>query len=497
MSHVLANYEDSTRVFPASAPMVRPNQPWSLNHVTSGCSPSPYRDDLFGPEFASTVFASEPVHNVVHREELVRDGSGFLSHRAEGERQSEFLASTDNWFRPVTTKTGPDGALYVADMYRFVLEHPEWISPETQARLDLRAGSDKGRIYRVVPENAKRRPIPNLASKSPIELVAAMDSVNGWQRDVAQRLMVQKADNSADKELSRLLALTHAPQVRVQAMATLGLLGALKREQVAALLTDPHPGVRCEALRQSESLAGPGDEGLFNALAALTADSDGSVRLQAAFSIGAWPPEKSEPSLRQLVAREDTDESIRTAIMSSLRPESVLFTQLNANTTIPKAAAMVALTPSSADRAQVIAAYDGIEKLEGDPARGHHHFQTLCSACHRLRGEGNEVGPDLGMVGDKPVNWLVNAILDPGQAVEARYRAWAINLKSGETLDGVVSAETGNNLVVRLAGGVEHAVLRSEISGMAPLKGSLMPNGFESAMKPQGLADLIRWIRRP
>ena len=109
----------------------------------------PYRDDLFGPEFVTTVFASEPVHNVVHREVLVRDGAGFTSHRAAGEEQSEFLASTDNWFRPITTKTGPDGALYVADMYRFVLEHPEWISPEMQARLDLRAGDYRVRVYLV------------------------------------------------------------------------------------------------------------------------------------------------------------------------------------------------------------------------------------------------------------------------------------------------------------------------------------------------------------
>jgi putative membrane-bound dehydrogenase-like protein len=121
VSRVLANYDDSTRVYPVSREMVRPNQPWALNHVTSACSASPYRDDLFGPEFASSVFIGEPVHNAVHREVLHRDGSVFSSRRASGEARSEFLASTDNWFRPVTVRTGPDGALYVADMYRFVL----------------------------------------------------------------------------------------------------------------------------------------------------------------------------------------------------------------------------------------------------------------------------------------------------------------------------------------------------------------------------------------
>ncbi|MBL9126693.1 MAG: VCBS repeat-containing protein, partial [Verrucomicrobiales bacterium] len=115
VSRVLANYENSTRVFPASEAQVRPNQPWSLNHVTSGCSPSPYRDDWFGPDFSTSVFICEPVHNVVHREVLYPDGAVWGSRRAAGEETSEFLASTDNWFRPVTVRTGPDGALYVAD----------------------------------------------------------------------------------------------------------------------------------------------------------------------------------------------------------------------------------------------------------------------------------------------------------------------------------------------------------------------------------------------
>jgi putative membrane-bound dehydrogenase-like protein len=527
--HVLANYDDSTRVFPASAPMVRPNQPWSLNHVTSACSACPYRDDLFGPEFATSVFISEPVHNAIHREVLERNGAGFESRRASGEEQSEFLASTDNWFRPVTLKTGPDGALYIADMYRFVLEHPEWISQEMQARLDLRAGEDKGRIYRVVPEsltgktlrggqaafgvppsggfrarppeggtpNLKlRRPIPNLARLNSRELVAAMNSPNGWQRDTAQRLLFERADQSVSELLKNLLTITHAPQVRLQALATLGMLGTLTSETLTAALADPHPGVRCEALRQCETMAGKSDA-VFSTVAALASDGDAAVRLQAAFSLGAWPSEKSEPLLRELAARDDADEILRIAVMSSLQPESALFGQLNQKTPIPKPAAAVSLKPSSADRAQVLASYAGVEKLTGDPARGRQHFQNLCATCHRLRGEGHAVGPDLGMAATKPVDWLLTTILDPSQAIEARYRAWTITLTSAEELSGLISAETANNVVIRMAGGVDHAVLRSDIAALEPSKLSLMPTGFESAMKPQDMADLLSWLRAP
>jgi len=497
VQHTLANYPDSTRVFPASSPLVRPNQPWSLNHVTSGCSPTPYRDTLFGPEFATSVFASEPVHNAVHREVLESDRDGFTSHRAKGEEASEFLASTDNWFRPVTTRTGPDGALYIADMYRFSLEHPEWISPEMLARMDVRAGSDRGRIYRVVPDGVRLRPVPNLARLDTAGLVAALDSVNGWQRDMAQRLLVQRADSVSTDPLRALLSADHAPQVRLQALATLGLLRALTTPVLVGALNDPHPGVRAEALRQSEALAGA-DPALFDAVASLASDPAGAVRLQAAFSLGSWPAEAVEPVLTRLAARDDSTDLLRIAIQSSLRPSSALFQALKTQTPLPKAADLpVPRTHPTADRAQVVAQYQSSAALVGDAERGHRQFQALCLPCHRLRGEGNEVGPDLGMVGDKAPDWLITAILDPDQAVEARYRAWTVTLKSGDTLSGLISAETANNVVLKLPGGTEHAILRGEIATLTPTRNSLMPAGLETAMKPQDLADLLRWLRHP
>lgn len=497
VKHDLANYENSTRVFPASPAMVRPNQPWSLNHVTSACSPCPYRDDYFGPDFATSVFISEPVHNAVHREVLAREGAGFVSHRVTGEEQSEFLASTDNWFRPTTLKIGPDGALYIADMYRFVIEHPEWISPEMQARLDLRAGADKGRIYRVVLEGQKRRVVPNLAQMGTLELVGAIDSVNGWQRDTAQRLLTEQKNPSAGAALRELLTVAHAPQVRIQALATLAQLGSLSAEDVTAALSDPHPAVRCETLRQSERLAGSSDA-LFTAVAALAADSDASVRLQAAYSLGAWPPEKNGPLLLQLAASDAADDSIRVAIMTSLRPENPLFAKLSAKAPIAaQAATVVALKPSSSDRAKIITDYAKVDEAKGNAQHGQQRFQALCTPCHRLRGEGHEVGPDLGMVGTKPKDWLLNAILDPNQSVEPRYRVWTIALQTGTVVNGIVTAETANNIVLRLAGGVDQAVLRSEIDSMEQTKLSLMPLGFETELKPQDMADLLRWLHSP
>ena len=124
------------------------------NRPTAACGLGIYRDDRLGPEYHGNAFTCEPVNNLVHRQMLSASGVTFTSRRAEDEQDREFLASTDPWFRPVQVRTGPDGALWVVDMYRYVIEHPIWIPPDTLATLDPRAGSDMGRIYRIVPDGA-------------------------------------------------------------------------------------------------------------------------------------------------------------------------------------------------------------------------------------------------------------------------------------------------------------------------------------------------------
>ena len=134
-------------------------------------------------------------------------------------------------------------------------------------------------------------------------LVAALDSPNGWQRDRAMEQLVARRDPTAIGRLRALLQPSHRPQVRVQALATLGLLGAVDFPTLAAALGDPHPSVRCQALVQAERLA-PESRETFDAAAALAADPDPAVRLQTAFTLGQWPPALCEPVLRELATRD-------------------------------------------------------------------------------------------------------------------------------------------------------------------------------------------------
>ncbi len=304
-------------VFPTSRTLARFNDLHTANRFTSACSPIVYRDDLFGPHFENNAFVSEPVHNLVHREVMRPDGTTFKSQRAADEHESEFLTSSDNWFRPTMLRTGPDGSLWIADMYRYVIEHPEWIPDDWEKRLDLRAGHDRGRIYRMYPVGSRPRPIPRLDRLDTAGLVAALDSPSGWQRDMAQQMLLWRADRSAAPLLEKMAATSDRPLARLHALCTLDGLGTLEPPALLRALADPHPGVRRHAVRLCEPhLAKTSDLGA--AIAKLAADSDAQVRLQLAYTLGEWHDDRAGEALHRLAVADSRDPFISAAVVSSV-----------------------------------------------------------------------------------------------------------------------------------------------------------------------------------
>jgi putative membrane-bound dehydrogenase-like protein len=331
-------------VFPISRTLARFNDFDKLNRFTSACSPEIYRDELFqtvgwvsDPSILQSVaaaaedgrvedgrvgdpsysFVCEPVHNLVHCEVVTPAGVTFTSRRLDDEQQSEFLASTDNWFRPSMCRTGPDGALWIADMYRFVIEHPKWIPADWQRKLELRAGDDMGRIYRVVPANQAPRAMPRLDKLDTAGLVAALDSPNGWQRDMAQQMLLWKNDKTAVAPLETMAASAERATARLHALCTLDGLGALRAEIVSRALADNHLGVRRHAVRLSEPLLND-DPRLGKQLVAMCDDADPLVRLQVAYSLGFWADVQAGHALGTLALRSHDDPYQTAAVMSSL-----------------------------------------------------------------------------------------------------------------------------------------------------------------------------------
>lgn len=286
------------------------------NPWTSGSSVMVYRDTLFGPDFAENWIACEPVHNLVHREVLVPEGVTFSSRRAADEQDSEFLRSTDPMFTPVCLRTGPDGALWVADMHRLVLEHPHWLPAGWETSIDVRAGDKQGRIYRIYPQDKPPRRWRRLDRLDVAGLVALLESPNGWLRDKAQQLLVERQDRSAVKLLERATRGKTAAG-RLHALCTLDGLHALTPQVLERALADAHPGVRRHAARLAESpaLRSPRVEA---ALVALISDPQAPVRLQLAYTLGSCESSAVGQALGRLLLRDAGDPYIMTAAVSSL-----------------------------------------------------------------------------------------------------------------------------------------------------------------------------------
>jgi mono/diheme cytochrome c family protein len=283
------------------------------------------RAGRFGPEARGDVFVPEPGGNAVARFRVAVEGLDahavqLLSDDPDwGER--EFLASSDERFRPVNAAFGPDGALTVVDMYRGVIQHANYASDYLRAyvkRQGLEAPGELGRIWRVVPERGEAAPAPDVRRLSTRERVALLDHANGWLRDRAQRRLVHERDPAALPELRALARFS--PLGRLHALWTLDALGALDDPTWRAALADADPRVRRAALRCGERLlrADPSPARIESVLA-LARDPDAALRLQALFSLGELPAAKRPvAALLAAVAEAPGDALVRQAVLSSL-----------------------------------------------------------------------------------------------------------------------------------------------------------------------------------
>ncbi len=289
--------------------------------ATAACGLGIYRDDLLGPSYTGSPFTCEAVNLCVTRQVLEPRESSFAGSRAADETSSEFLASTDNWFRPVQARTGPDGAMWVVDMYRFVIEHPRWIPAAELTKLDVRAGDTLGRIYRVRPTGGAR-PAPRLDRLDTAGLVAALDSPNGWQRDLASQMLQWRGDKTATPLLEQAVKSSARPETRLEALCLLDVLGTLQPAVAHAALADRHPGVRRHAVRVAEKFLAS-NPALPETIASLAKDPDGQVRLQVAYSLGAWSDPRAGSALCALALAHAADPYLVAAALSSITERNI------------------------------------------------------------------------------------------------------------------------------------------------------------------------------
>ena len=222
-----------------------------LREFTSACSPFVYRGHYLGSDFAGNAFVCAPSANLVKRNLVLENGLYLEARHAYVDR--EFLASTDERFRPVFLNTGPDGALYIADMYRGVVQDNIYITPYLRKQVlerKLELPIHLGRIWRVASKVNPSGQKTDLSRSSNEELIELLANANGWYRDIAQRLLVERQDTNAIRPLKRFSASTDTPLLgRIHALWTLEGLGNRNPDTYFPFLEDPSEEIVVTALR--------------------------------------------------------------------------------------------------------------------------------------------------------------------------------------------------------------------------------------------------------
>ena len=646
------------RVYTAKSPQKRFHSFEQSGRFTSACSGMVYRDELLFPRGSERhAFTCEPFHNVVQHNIIFRKGPTFAARRDPAESKVDFIASKDRWFRPVMVRTGPDGALWVVDMYRYMIEHPQWLPKNGQDELRpyFRHGEKHGRIYRVFPAESAPRAWPRLSGSAPADLVDYLEHPNGWVRDTAHQQLVQSGEGKVAGGLRRLVRASGVALGRLHALCALDGIGQLDASTLEIALKDSHPGVRRQAVRLSAALAPSLLDGLEDSdpvvrlelavsarggadIARFAGDTDPWIAAAAMSSLDsknvisalesslespglfarltgqavAWkkgaeaaellgrylPGAKTGDKLRltsawlekadprstpaavldvvevaeEMAFDRSVSGELRAAAIALLnrvpgRAEISVLKLLGASEPFAVQAAAVRrvssfkpllegwprygpglraeilgralgrkewaadlldavaegvvrpgeldsstrqrlgvlgpgikkrvqqLLPASPDRLAVLKRYLPALGLKGDGGRGRVTFEKICAACHKLGGLGREAGPNLAALSNKTGEFLLQSIIDPNAAVEARFGLYAAATRDGRTFSGLVTSETGTQLSLVGADGKKMDILRGDLVEFRSMGTSFMPNGLERNLSPGDLADLIRFIQ--
>ena len=379
----------------------------TLNHFTASCGQSVFRGDRLPASLQGDLFICEPVGRLIRRAKMIDSSGEIILHNAYDKR--EFLASSDMNFRPINSATGPDGCLYIVDMYHGIIQESAWTKPDSYINPQIqRKGLDKninrGRIYRVVHDGYKPGPKPQLLKASNEDLVAYLAHPNGWWRDNAQRLLVIHADQSVVPALKKLALNEHSffqklafwkkgpnALTRLHALWTLDGLKAIDEPTILSALKDEDAEVKKAAIRISETFLSQNNTAVFNQLATLKADENAGVRIQLALSLRYSNDSAATHLLNELRTSNAGNPFIVKAATRSLDEKNDALADLRAST----------LGMDGEDRDLVF--------------EGANNFKQLCATCHGLDGKGvpSKLAPPLSgslrVNGDKEI--LVNLVL--------------------------------------------------------------------------------------
>jgi putative membrane-bound dehydrogenase-like protein len=322
----VAKIQHEAKVFPLSnaktasywGQLYRPTPNPVVGHegtFTSACGHLLFGGTALTSDHVGNFFICEPAQNLIQRQVMRPNGASFISEVPYTGR--EFVASPDIGFRPVFLGTGPEGALYIADMYRQEIDHPQYVPEQARQQLNFTGPVGTGRIWRVVKDGGDGTPNRNLPGTTVAELCRDLESPNAWWRDTAHRLLLERADAAAAPALEKLVSGAALPATRSRALWILEASKRLSPAMITLALKDRDSGVREQGLWLAEARAAQSGE-LFTALLPLAQDPDARVRFVSALVLGGFPDSRVAAALAAIAVRDGEDRWTRAAVLSGI-----------------------------------------------------------------------------------------------------------------------------------------------------------------------------------
>lgn len=394
----------------------------SLNRVTGSAGNDIFRGDKLPEALYGQYFYGEPVARIVRQvNPVVAEGLTKL-HNVYQEQESEFIRSTDPLFRPVDMTTAPDGTMYITDMYHGIIQEGEWVGEGSYLRVKVQQYQlDKvvglGRIWRLSHQEMPRNKTkPRMYEQSSAELLEHLNHPNGWWRDMAQQVLVQRRDQSVAPRLIEMVRSSEHLVARFHALWTLEGIGALEASLVADMMADPNPRMRKQALWVGESLYKAGDLSLADHYKKLMIDPDMEVSMRALMSgrllkiggtetIAKKQMSSTSHAGIQLVAKQVVEPPVVTAFFGRSNPN---FT----------------------------------EKQKALVSEGANIFNSLCATCHGSLGTGTPVRPGELMAPSFIGSSRIQS--HPDYMIKTLLHGLSGDI-DGQSYAGVIMAPMGNN----------------------------------------------------
>jgi len=388
-----------------------------LVDFTAACSPLVYRGDIFGKAYESNVFVAEPSANLIKRNIL--NDQGYVVKGEQAYKGKEFLASTDERFRPVSLYNAPDGAMYIVDMYRGIIQHKTYLTPYLKGQIgkrDLTQPLSAGRIYKIVPKNTD--PKAQALATDADGLVKLLSNKNGWIRDYAQQAIIDGKMKQAIPALETAAKQTENQLLAIHALWTLEGLDALKTDEVLALLKQATWPLRMEALAVLPSVINEQTAKQYSsALGQMVGQNDTLSAPYIAFLANYIKPYDKTAANNLLVSiakKYPSNKYVTDAVISNLQDNEDIFkNELTASLPDSNVLIQKQLGKIIAQAANARANRDPKILLKEYP-KGAALFNTVCQTCHGPDGNGvKSLGPPLNqsewVTGDK--NKLISIVL--------------------------------------------------------------------------------------